>query len=110
MICFVCHRPIRGSETGERYEWRTGPLTRDVRVYGKGMLPLREVAGRLIKACHNKCYHQHLKQLQLAEAKAADPSAQPRPDQDWRHQETMEVGELTREGDRGDRGAGAPGR
>jgi hypothetical protein len=101
MICFFCHRPIRGSELGDRYEWRSGIITRDIRVYGKGLLPLREATGPLLKACHNKCYHACLKQEQLADARAADPSAQPGPEQDWRHQDVMEVGEL-REGDRGD--------
>lgn len=108
MICFVCHRPIRSGDMSQRYEWRkAGTITL---IHGKGLFPLKDAGGRLVQACHNKCYHQHLKQLQLAEAKAADPSAQPRPDQDWRHQDVMEVGELTGEGNRGDRGTGAAGR
>lgn len=109
MICFFCHRAITGKDIAQRYEWRTGPLTRDVRVYGKGLLPLGEARGRIMKVSHNKCYHACLKQEQLAEARAADPSAQPHPDQDWRHQETIDVGDLTGEGDGDYRGAGAPG-
>lgn len=108
MICFVCYTRITAADMPARYEWRkTGD---DITVHGKGLLPLRDAPGRLVKACHNKCYHVHVKQLQLAEAKAADPSAQPRPEQDWRHQETVDVEDLPGyEGHRDHRGAGAQG-
>lgn len=104
MICFVCHRPVRDADWAARYEWRkAGTITL---IHGKGLHPLRNAGGRLVQLSHNKCYHAHLKQLQLAEARAADPSAQPAPEQDWRHQEIMDVGEL-REGDGSGGGARA---
>lgn len=108
MVCFVCHTAIRPADWAARYEWRKSGD--DILVYGKGLLPLRDAPGRLVRVCHNKCFHVHVKQLQLAEAKAADPSAQPRPEQDWRHQETVDVEELSgNEGHRDHRGAGAEG-
>lgn len=110
MICFVCHRAIRGGDVPGRYEWRR-PVNGDISpdfIFGKGERPLAQAQGPLVRVSHNKCYHSYKKQLQLAEAKAADPSAQPASEQDWRHQDVMEVGELG-EGDRGDRGAGTAG-
>jgi hypothetical protein len=111
VICFFCHRPVRGADVPARYEWRTGPVTRDVRVYGKGELPLAEARGQLVKLSHGKCYHAHKKQLELQAARAADPSSQPRPDTDWRDQDVLDVEELTgsHEGNGDHRGAGAPG-
>lgn len=110
MICFVCHRPIRGAELGDRYEWRR-VLLGDLQylVYGKGELPLKEARGQLLKLSHGKCYHAWKKQEQLAKAKAADPSSQPRPETDWREQTVVDLEELTAgdEGDGSDRGAGA---
>jgi hypothetical protein len=101
VICFVCYRVVRpGSDWAARYEWRR-PVSGDISpdfVYGKGERPLAQAQGLLVKVSHNKCYHAYKKQLELAAAKAADPSAQPGPDQDWRHQETIDVGELTGEG------------
>lgn len=96
MICFFCHKPIRGSELADRYEWRRVPAVGgEVTVYGKGERPLREARGQLLRLSHGKCYHAHKKQEQLAEAKAADPSEQPRPDTDWREQTVCDVEELS---------------
>jgi hypothetical protein len=115
VICFVCHRPIRGAELADRYEWRsvrveslaTSERRLDIHVFGKGELPLRQAKGQLVKLSHGKCYHAHKKQEQLAEAKSADPSSQPRPDTDWRQQTVIEVEDLMpgHEGDRDNRGA-----
>jgi hypothetical protein len=107
MVCFFCHRPIRGTDVANRYEWRTGPVTRDVRTYGKGELPLKEARGRLLKLSHGKCYHAYVKQGALASARAADPSSQQRPDTDWREQATCDVEDLkpSHEGDGDNRGA-----
>lgn len=105
MICFFCHRRISGADMQARYEWRI--QGGEVIVYGKGEGDLKYATGRLVKVCHNKCYHADKKRNELAAAKAADPSAQSRPDTDWRHQETIDVGELV-EGNGDDRGAGAP--
>ncbi len=108
MICFFCHRPIRGVELQDRYEWRLSPdRPGRAAVYGKGELPLGKAYGRLLKLSHGKCFHAFRKQEQLAAAKAADPSSQLRPDSDWRDQDVREVEELTQghEGDGDNRGA-----
>lgn len=81
MICFVCHRPISPADWPARYEWRKASGI--TLIHGKGMFQLRDAGGRLVKVSHNKCYHAYAKELQLAEAKPADPSAQPRPGQGW---------------------------
>jgi hypothetical protein len=107
MICFFCHRAVTGKDVALRYEWRGTVNGRAV--YGKGELPLSEAHGRLLKVSHNKCYHASKKQAELASARAADPSAQPQPEQDWRHQEIVDVEDL-QGADNGDhRGAGASG-
>ena len=64
MICFFCHKPITGAEAKRRLEWRTGPVTRDVRVYGDGAPngKLGDATGRLLKAAHHKCFHASKKQ------------------------------------------------
>lgn len=107
MICFFCHRPIRGAELGDRYEWRK--VNGIALIHGKGEFPLKGAKGQLVKLSHGKCYHAYKKQLQLSEAKAADPSSQPRPDTDWREPVTLDVEDLSSrdEGDGSDRGAGA---
>lgn len=96
MICFFCHRAITGKDLGQRYEWRRYQVGDGMKVFihGKGELPLNPAPGRLVKVSHNKCYHAFLKQEQLAAARAADPSAQPQPEQDWRHQEAVDVEDL----------------
>lgn len=110
MICFFCHRPIRGADVADRYEWRTQPDSGLLFIFGKGELPLRQARGQLVKLSHGKCYHAFKKQEQLAAARSADPSEQPRSDTDWREQETHDVEELRQrdEGNGSDRGAGAP--
>jgi hypothetical protein len=111
MICFYCHRPIRGAELADRYEWRRGGVVGDTTIYGKGELPLKQARGQLTRLSHGKCYHAWKKQGELADARDADPSSQPRPETDWRHQEVCDVEDLKPgyEGDRDHRGAGAPG-
>lgn len=95
MICFFCHRPIRGSDTAQRYEWRLSPdRPGHPAVYGKGELPLAKAYGRLLKVAHNKCYHAEKKRLELTAARDADPSAQSQPDQDWRQQTVVSVEDL----------------
>lgn len=102
MICFFCHKPIRGTEVPNRYEWRR--QGEDILTYGNSVpgRPLRAARGQLVKLAHNKCFHAEKKQRELAEARAADPSAQPRPDTDWRHQDVMDVEDLKGEGNRAD--------
>ncbi len=110
MICFFCHRPIRGSELLRRCEWRCqdGQIAH-TKVFGDGAPDgkLREAKGQLVKLTHGKCFHAWKKQLELAEAKAADPSSQPRPDTDWRPQDVIDVEDLIpgHESDTDNRGA-----
>lgn len=100
MICFFCHRPIRGAELNDRYEWRNDGGV--IKVFGKSGLPLKAAHGQLQKLSHGKCYHAFKKQEQLAAAKAADPSVQPVTETDWRDQTVVDVEELS-PGDEGDR-------
>lgn len=99
MICFFCHRPIRGADVAKRYEWRN--FNGKVFIYGQGAPdgPLSKAFGQLVKLSHNKCYHADKKQQELVAARAADPSAQPGPGQDWRHQEVLDVEDLKGAGD-----------
>ena len=105
MICFFCLRRITGSDVYHRHEWRRQE-DGSVNVYGEDSgRPLRDAVGQLVKLSHKKCYHADKKQQELKAARDADASAQLPGDSDWRHQEVVEVGELSGEGDRGDRGA-----
>jgi hypothetical protein len=96
MICFFCHRPIRGADVAGRYEWRR-TLAAGTRIYGKGEHSLREANGQLVRLSHGRCYHAWRKQEQLAVARDADPSSQSRQETDWREQSVVDVEEL-REG------------
>jgi hypothetical protein len=108
MICFFCHKPLRAADMAHRYEWRTGPWTRDIRIYGDGAPngKLADATGRILKVFHGKCYHAAKKQQDLADARAADPEFQSPQDTDWRHQEIVELEDLAGEGHGGNRGAG----
>lgn len=109
MICFVCSRPIRGTDLNHRAEWRRDGDV--VKAYGEDAPdgPLSSASGRLLKVSHKKCFHAEKKRLELLEAKTADAGSQLPEESDWRHQETVEVEELTGEGHRANRGAGAAG-
>jgi hypothetical protein len=106
MICFFCHKRISGADVPRRIEWRRSPLG-EVKVYGDGAPDgkLSVAAGTLVRLSHSKCFHAFTKQQELAAARAADPEAQPRPEQDWRQQTVLDVEELAgNEGDRDHRG------
>jgi hypothetical protein len=111
MICFVCFKPITGQDIAHRHEWRRQAPDGLVRVFGEDAPDgkLREARGALVKLSHRKCFHADKKRRELEEARSADPSAQPRGETDWRHQDVVEVGELAGEGDGGHRGTGAAG-
>lgn len=111
MICFFCHTRIaNGQDIAHRHEWRRHD-DGTVHVYGDDgpAGKLRDAKGSLVKLSHRKCYHADKKQRELADARAADPTAQPQEDNDWWHQDVVEVGELAGEGHRDHRGAGEAG-
>jgi hypothetical protein len=97
LVCFFCHRPILGYDVAGRYEWRVmpeGSYEGEVAIYGKGAAPLKYAQGRLVRLSHGKCYHAWKKQGELAAARSADPSSQPRPESDWRPQDVLDVEDL----------------
>ena len=104
MICFFCHRPVRGADVVHRCEWRyqpgageDGQAGRTVRIYGDGAPDgkLKDAKGQLARLSHGKCYHAFKKQEELRAARAADPSSHPRQETDWRDQTVLDVEELT---------------
>ncbi len=112
MKCHFCWKAVAGNDPKRvevRFSWVEPNVSGPERVYGP--VPgadgrLADAHGVLARVYHSKCWLANKRRQQLQEAKAADPSAQPRQQPDWREPVSARVEDIRpRESDRSYRGA-----